>query len=433
MVLNALYNIHLTLPKNLFPPSANYGLIQRRGMNLETIFLYRDIPTGYTNLENRLSTMPRVALSQEHNSMIFLTNEHIQQVLDMPMCMNAMEEAYRDLNEQHAGYRPRIDFYVPQEPHYYRWGTMEGASRKLGVLAIRMKSDMLAWENQDGFTVEDKYCMQRGTYCGLIFLLSTRNAEPLALMNDGYLQHMRVGACAGLGTKYLARKNSKVLAMIGSGGMARTYAAAIKEVRPIEVMRVFSPTKANREAYAAEMTEKLDIEVVPVDSPEKALKGADIVSLTTDSLVPVIKAEWLEPGMHINNVRNNEAGTDVLKRADVRARLGTSTLFADRNAAEVTSGSDGMFGYIAGTAEEKKKIPSSPFHEIDNPDIGTVPDIMAGRWIGRANDQQITFLNNQGTQGLQFAAVGGTAYNLAKAKGLGHPLPLEWFTQNIRD
>jgi len=399
----------------------------------EAVFLYRDISTGYTNLENKLLTMPCVALSQEQHSMIFLTNEHIQQVLDMPTCMNAMEEAYRDLNEQRAGYRPRIDFYVPQEPHYYRWGTMEGASRKLGVFAIRMKSDMLAWENQDGFTVEDKYCMQRGTYCGLIFLLSTRNAEPLALMNDGYLQHMRVGACAGLGTKYLARKNSKVLAMIGSGGMARTYAAAIKEVRPIEVMRVFSPTKANREAYAAEMTEKLDIEVVAVDSPEKALKGADVVSLTTDSLVPVIKAEWLEPGMHINNVRNNEAGSDVLKRVDVRARLGTSTLFADRSAAEVTSGSDGMFGYIAGTAEEKKKIPSSPFHEIDNPDIGTVPDIMAGRWVGRANDQQITFLNNQGTQGLQFAAVGGTAYNLARAKGLGHPLPLEWFTQNIRD
>ena len=365
--------------------------------------------------------------------MIFLTNEHIQQVLDMPTCLRAMEDAYHELNEGRAGYRPRIDFYVPEEPHYYRWGTMEGASRKLGVFAIRMKSDMLAWEEQDGFNVEDKYCMQRGTYCGLIFLLSTRNAEPLALMNDGYLQHMRVGACAGLGTKYLSRKNSKVVAMIGSGGMARTYAMAIKQVRPIETMRVFSPTKKNREAYAAEMTEKLDIEVVPVDSPEKALKGADIVSLTTDSLVPVIKAEWLEPGMHINNVRNNEAGADVLQRADVRARLGTSTLFADRTASGVATGSDGMFAYIAGSNEEKKKIPVAPHQDIDNPNIGTVPDIMAGRWVGRANDQQITFLNNQGTQGLQFAAVGGTAYNLAKARGLGHPLPLEWFTQNIRD
>ncbi|HXG51422.1 MAG TPA: ornithine cyclodeaminase family protein [candidate division Zixibacteria bacterium] len=365
--------------------------------------------------------------------MIFLTNEHIQQVLTMPLCLEAMEDAYRELNEQRAGYRPRIDFYVPHEPHYYRWGTMEGASRKLGVFAIRMKSDMLAWEEQDGFLVEDKYCIRRGTYCGLIFLFSTRNAEPLALMNDGYLQHMRVGACAGLGTKYLARKDSRVMAMIGSGGMARTYALAIKEVRPIESIRVFSPTRKNREAYASEMRERLGIEVVAVDSPEKALRGADIVSLTTDSLVPVIKAEWLEPGMHINNVRNNEAGPDVLARADVIARLGTSTLFADRSVREVTTGSDGMFGYIAGSEDEKRRIPAAPYHQIDNPNVGTVPDIMAGRWVGRADDRQITFLNNQGTQGLQFAAVGGTAYNLARSRGLGHPLPLEWFTQNIRD
>src|SRR5216117_293051 len=130
--------------------------------------------------------------------MIFLTNEHIQQVLDMPTCMNAMEEAYVELNEQRAGYRPRIDFYVPQEPHYYRWGTMEGASRSLGVFAIRMKSDMLTWP--DGLT-EEKYCVNPGTFCGLIFLCSTRNGEPLAIINDGVLQHMRVGGCAGLGAK----------------------------------------------------------------------------------------------------------------------------------------------------------------------------------------------------------------------------------------
>jgi alanine dehydrogenase len=139
-------------------------------------------------------------------------------------------------------------------------------------------------------------------------------------MNDGYLQHMRVGACAGLGTKYLSRQNSKVLGMLGSGGMARTYAMAICEVRPIKRIQVFSPTKANREKYTREMEEKLAVEVQAVDSPQNAVKGMDIVALTTDSLVPVIKADWLEAVMHITNVRNNEAGPDVLKRADIIAR-----------------------------------------------------------------------------------------------------------------
>ena len=208
--------------------------------------------------------------------MIFLTNEHIQEVLDMKTCLEAMENAYRDLAEEQAGYRPRIDFYVPQEPHYYRWGTMEGVSRRLGVFAIRMKSDMLVWNRDTEYQNEDKYCIKPGTYCGLIFLLSVRNGEPLAIMNDGYLQHMRVGACAGLGAKCLSRKNSSVLGIIGSGGMARTYALAIREVRPIEQIRVFSPTKANREKYAVEMKDRLGIKVEAVDSPQEAAKGADI-------------------------------------------------------------------------------------------------------------------------------------------------------------
>ncbi len=365
--------------------------------------------------------------------MIFLTNQHVEQVLDMPSCLEAMEEAYRELNEQRAGYRPRIDFYVPQEPHYYRWGTMEGVSRKLGIFAIRMKSDMLVWNREGEFQTEDKYCIQRGTYCGLIFLLSVKNGAPLALMNDGYLQHMRVGACAGLGAKYLSRKNSKVIGMLGSGGMARAYAKAICQVRPIERIRLFSPTKANRQRYAEEMTSELGVEIEPVDAPQKAVKGADIVAMTTDSLVPVIKAEWLEPGMHVTNVRNNEAGPDIFKRVDVIARLGSSTFVMDNPPPNTFGGSDGMFGYFAGADEEKKKVPRAPLREIDNQNIGTVPDIMAGRWAGRTNEQQITFLNNQGTQGLQFAAVGARAYELAKVKGLGYPLPLEWFLQNIRD
>jgi ornithine cyclodeaminase/alanine dehydrogenase-like protein (mu-crystallin family) len=215
--------------------------------------------------------------------------------------------------------------------------------------------------------------------------------------------------------------------------MARTYATAICRVRSIEKIRVFSPTKANRENYAKEMENQLRVSIEPVERAEKAVKGADIVAMTTDSLIPVIKAEWLEPGMHVTNVRNNEAGADVLKRADVIARLGSATFAMDKPPPGTIVGSDGMFSYFAGTDEEKKKVPLAPSREIDNAKIGTVPDIIAGKWKGRTGDEQITFLNNQGTQGLQFAAVGGTAYNLAKAKGLGHPLPLEWFVQSIRD
>lgn len=365
--------------------------------------------------------------------MIFLTNEHVEKLLDMPSCLDAIERAYHELAEERATYRPRIDLYVPQEPHYYRWGTMEGASRERGVVAIRMKSDMLAWSQDGPVQTEDKYCITPGTYCGLIFLCSVRDARPLALINDGYLQHMRVGACAGIAAKYLARQDARVLAMIGSGGMARTYASAIALARPLTEIRVFSPTADNRRRYAQEVEGQLGVSVVPVESAEAAVRGADIVALCTDSLVPVIEAEWLEPGMHVTNVRGNEAGPDVLRRADLLARLGTSTLPREGVSRETVVGTDGMTAYIAGSEQEAARIPKAPLREIDNPEIGTIPDLMAGRWAGRTSDDQITFLNNQGTQGLQFAAVGGLVYEKARAAGLGHQLPEEWFVQNIRD
>lgn len=365
--------------------------------------------------------------------MIFLTNEHVEQVLDMASCMEVIERAYRELAMERATYRPRIDLYVPQEPHYYRWGTMEGASRERGVMAIRMKSDMLAWTREGVVNVEDKYCIEPGTYCGLIFLCSVRDARPLALINDGYLQHIRVGACAGIAAKYLARSNASVLAVIGSGGMARAYASAIARARTLTEIRVFSPTVENRLRFAREVEHELEVPVVAVAKPEDAVRGSDIVALCTDSLIPVIDAKWLEPGMHVTNVRGNEASPDVLRRADVLARLGTSTLPREGIEKDTICGTDGMTAYIAGSAEEAARIPGAPLKEIDNPDIGTVPDLMAGRWAGRTSDEQITFLNNQGTQGLQFAAVGGLVHERAIAAGLGHPLPDEWFVQNIRD
>ena len=196
---------------------------------------------------------------------------------------------------------------------------------------------------------------------------------------------------------------------------------------------VHSPTREHCEAYAEEVRSSLGIEVVCEASAQDAVKGSDIVALCTDSVIPVIEASWLEPGMHISNVRANEAGIDVIKRADVIARLGTMTLPREGLLDVTVVGGDGMTGYIAGSAKEAERIPKSLSREIDNPNIGTIPDLMAKRWPGRTSESQITFINNQGTQGLQFAAVGSLVYERATKEGLGHHMPDEWFLQDIRD
>jgi len=164
--------------------------------------------------------------------MLLINNEAVGQILDIKACMEALETGYRDLIDERAAYRGRYDFFVPNDDPklMYRWGTMEGASRSFETFAIRMKSDMLEWP--EGKTVE-KYCVEPGTFCGFVMVFSTRNGEPLAIINDGIIQHMRVGGCAGLGAKYLSRQDSNVVGILGAGGMARTYLLAFDQVRKI--------------------------------------------------------------------------------------------------------------------------------------------------------------------------------------------------------
>jgi ornithine cyclodeaminase/alanine dehydrogenase-like protein (mu-crystallin family) len=311
---------------------------------------------------------------------------------------------------------------------YYRWGTMEGASRKIGVFAIRMKSDIVYWP---GGETEEKYCMQPGTWCGLVMVFSVRNGEPLAMINDGLLQHMRVGGCAGLGVKYMARQDASVVGMFGSGGMARSYLEAIAEVRKIKKVKVFSPTKANRDAYAREMTGKLDLEVVAVDRPELVVRDADVVATCTDSTRTVFdEPEWLKEGAHITCVRACEVGPKVLARCDVSLKLGKNTIEAmDEGMIRL----HGNVGYIAGQPEERSRIPNPVVDNYRGDHFKYFMDFRAGKVPGRTSDNQITFFINAGTQGLQFAACAGKVYQLAKEKGVGRELPTEWFLQDIRD
>ena len=362
--------------------------------------------------------------------MLLINNQEVERLMDMKSCLEALEAGYDDLLKGDAVYRPRLDVWVPCErpDGYYRWGTMEGASRKIGVFAIRMKSDIVHWP--DGIT-EEKYCTKPGTFCGLIMVFSVRNGEPLAIINDGVLQHMRVGGCGGLGVKYLAREDASVVGMFGSGGMARTYLMAFHEVRKLKKVKVYSPTRANRETYAKEMSEKLGLEVVPVDSPEMAVRGSHIVSACTDSTRTVFdEPEWLEEGAHITCVRACEIGPKVVKRCDISIKLGRNTVDTmDEGMVRL----HGNVGYIAGQPEERSRIPNP---EVDNYRGGFFKyfmDLKAGKVPGRANSRQITFFINAGTQGLQFAACAGKVYQLAKEKGLGRELPTEWFLQDVRD
>src|SRR3989337_871212 len=155
---------------------------------------------------------------------LILNNDDVKQVLTMKITMEALEKAYGELAREEAVCRPRIDIQIPTKDgeKIYQWGTMEGGSTS-GYFAIRMKSDVIYEQEYQRAITQEKYCVRPGRFCGLILLNDIQNGEPLAVINDGYLQHMRVGADSGIGTKYISREDAEVVGMIGSGGMAGAH------------------------------------------------------------------------------------------------------------------------------------------------------------------------------------------------------------------
>ncbi|MFM1815102.1 MAG: Ornithine cyclodeaminase 2 [Pseudomonadota bacterium] len=378
--------------------------------------------------------------------MLIINNEEVSKLLKMADCIRVQEEAFKKLPTGGAIHRPRIDMYFPcdREDGYYRWGTMEGAND--GYFAIRMKSDIMTWPTEpDGNWTEDKWCREPGTYCGIIFLTSTRNAEPLAFINDGVLQHMRVGGGAGIGTKYLSREDSHVVGMLGSGGMARTFLEAFSCVRDIKQCKIYSPNPKNREAYAEEMQKKLGIEVIVCDNPRDAIKGVDIVSSATDSMKPVYDADWLEPGQHVTNLGRREMPDAAGDRFDVVIRQGTAGLQMRQTERFQAERGLSPAAFIGGTTEQMKRIPEKnpqPGFGGDSPEFmdrgkgGDKPDfadLISGKAKGRTSRDQITFYRNVGNQGLQFSSVGGWVYEQARKQGMGREIPTDWFLQDIRD
>jgi alanine dehydrogenase len=362
--------------------------------------------------------------------MLYISNDDVHAVLDTKTCLDALRAGYEDLARGDAAYIPRIDIHAPtgREDDYYRWGSMTGVCRSMGVVATRIKSDVVSWP---GGQTEEKYCIEPGTYSGIILLYAIRDGEPLALINDGILQHMRVGGSAGLGVEALARDDAATLAMMGSGGMAETYLEAIAAVRPLRLVKVYSPTREHREAYAREMARRLEIEVVPVESPAEAVRGSDIVSTATDSMSPTFDAAWVEPGAHITCVSRRELDKAIMGRADVIVQLGESTIPADSNIPGLEWTYGGVASYITGQPEERKRLPSAA--RVERGEYTALIDLQTGRAPGRTSRDQVTLFINGGTQGLQFAAVAGKTYHLAKERGLGKPMPIEWFLQDIRD
>lgn len=353
---------------------------------------------------------------------LILSNDDVEKLLTMPECIDALERAYVELAEGRGVSRIRSDCFTPtaRADALYSLKSMDGVIPKLGIGAVRINSDIVTWPKLGNNMRRVKVpAASNGRYVGLVLLFSSETGEPLAIMPDGVMQRMRVGATNGLAAKYLARKEARTVGILGSGWQAGSQLMAVCAVRNIERVRCFSPNRNNRESFAKEMSLTLGVEVAPVDQPEDAVMGVDIVMCATNTIDNVFFERWIEPGMHLSSIKRPEIEAKAIKRADrvvIHTHDSTPLHVTTRNLV---------------VPEKSKNKGWALAEEIDFRSLPTLPELIAGKVEGRSSDGQVTcFLNNLGL-GYQFAAAGAVVYSKAKERGLGHDLPTAWLTQDV--
>jgi len=353
---------------------------------------------------------------------LILSNDDVEKLLTMRECIAVMEEAYAELADGRGVSRTRSDCFTPttRADALYSLKSMDGVAPKLGVGAVRINSDIVTWPKRGNAMRREKVAAApNNRYVGLVLLFSVENGEPLAILPDGVIQRMRVGAANGIAIKHLARTTARRIGILGSGWQAGTQLMAACAVRDITSIRCFSPNPENRAAFADAMSALLGVEVSPAALPEDAVKGADIVMCATNSIDPVFFERWIEPGMHLSSIKRPEIEANAIKHAD-RVVIHWNDLAPMQVAATgvvIEEKAQGRGWLLA--------------EEIGFDKFPTLPQIVAGRAQGRASDADVTcFINNIGL-GYQFAAAGALVYRKAKERGLGYDLPTDWFTQDV--
>ena len=228
--------------------------------------------------------------------MRIVTESEVVQHLSMAEAIRLMRETFAGLRAGTAINQPRRRLFLPTGSVLH---SMAGAIGKYFGTKV--------------YSTNPKY----GAHF-FFLLFDAETALPLAQFEANHLGQIRTGAASGYATDILATPDAATLAIIGSGFQARTQLAAIREVRKLRDVRVWSRSKEKRDQFAAECGARA------AGSAEEAVRGADIVVTATWAKDPVIEASWISPGAHINAMGSNqpqrrELPSDLVARADLIA------------------------------------------------------------------------------------------------------------------
>ncbi len=356
--------------------------------------------------------------------MLVLSNEDIENLLPVSACLEVLEEAYRDLGNGLAATVPRYDVFSPiRNNQYYEYKTMSGVLPGRGIAALRLNSSVVKWYEKAGSVRKDKIPVAGGDrYVGLVMLFSTETGEPLAIFPDGYVQKLRVAGASAIAARYLAREDSTVMALLGSGWQASAHLVTLCRVRELKTVKVYSPTPETRRRFVREMSATVAVQVQEAASAEEAIKGADVVTCATNSISALFPGDLLQPGVHVSCVKPCELDAAAYRRSDPLI-----IHWREAKPFQIAIGVDPQM--IPDVAEGWHH----PITREDLPvwDLPTIAELVNGRHPGRKKPDAIScFCNNVGL-GLQFAAVGSEVLARAREARVGREIPTDWFLESV--
>src|ERR1700686_979078 len=187
---------------------------------------------------------------------LHISEAEVRAVLTMPLAVEAVEEISRKQATGEVVVHPRRRFELPGGGFFHY---MAAADFSLGFVAMK------------------QYTYVRGKLRFLVPLYEMATGDLLALIEAEYMGQLRTGAASGVATKYLARKDARVAAIIGTGGQARTQLEAVAAVRKLESVNVYGRNADRRKRFAEEMSQRVGVPVEPANSSSEASRGALII------------------------------------------------------------------------------------------------------------------------------------------------------------
>jgi ornithine cyclodeaminase len=320
---------------------------------------------------------------------LILTHADVEQLLPMDECIGVMTDALAALARGQVHQPLRMMIRPPD------------AAGLMGLMPAYRSGERAAFGLKAICVFPGNTARGLDAHQGAVMLLSAETGELLALLNASAVTAIRTAAVSAVATNAMARQDATDLAIVGAGVQARWHLAAMAAVRPIRRVRVASRDVEHARALAAEMGFHVLAPIDAVDSVERAVEGADIVVTATTAIEPVLRREWIAPGVHINAVGSS---TPTAREIDT-ATIAAASLFVDWRESTLNEAGDVLLAAREGAIGL----------EHIKAEIG---EVLIGAKPSRTSDDEITLFKSVGLA-VEDLAAAEHVYRKAKEFGVG--------------